>query len=82
MTIVAVVVVRVDVARIEIEVSRVVRVTSVERARPVVAVRAIVVERTIVAVPCGGQKNASSCFGSHLIEMLNGTSYPYIGRRA
>ena len=45
-----VVVVRVHVARIEVEVVRVVRVARVERRRPVVAVRANIVERPIVAV--------------------------------
>ena len=43
-TVVAVVVVPVRVARIEVEVVRVVRVALVERGRPVVAVRARVVE--------------------------------------
>ena len=45
-----VVVVHAVIARIEVEVPRVVRVVRVERTRPVVAVAACVVETTIVAV--------------------------------
>ena len=78
LTVVAVVVVRVDVVRIEVQVTCVVRVVRVERTRPVVAVRTCVVERTIVAIPGSRQENALSCFGSHLMEMQSGTSNPYI----
>ena len=50
--IVPIVVVPVHVAGIEVHVPRVVRVVRVERTRPVVAVAACVVERTVVAVAC------------------------------
>ena len=54
--VVAVVVVHVGVARIEVEVPRVVRVVRVERTRPVVAVRASVVELTVPTVARSGQE--------------------------
>jgi len=54
--VVAVVVVPVLVARIEVEVVRVVRVILVARGRPIVAVRPCVVERRTVAVAGGRQE--------------------------
>ena len=60
-TVVAVVVVHVGVARIEVEVPRVVRVVRVERTRPVVAVAACVVETAIVAVARSGQEETPLC---------------------
>ena len=62
--VVAVVVVRVRVFRIEVEVTRVVRVRLVERRRPVVAVRGLVVEVRAVAVACGGQENGVHLFAA------------------
>ena len=57
LSIVTVVVVPIHVTRIEVQVVRVVRVVRVERTRPVVAVAACVVERTVVAVAgCGKQR--------------------------
>lgn len=50
MTVVAVVVVPIPIARIEVEVVRVVRVVRIERGRPVVAVGAGIVELAIPAV--------------------------------
>ena len=58
--VVAVVVVHVGVARIEVEVPRVVRVVRVERTRPVVAVRASVVELTVPTVARSGQEETPS----------------------
>lgn len=59
MTVVAVVVVPVRVARVEVEVVRVVQVARVECGRPVVAVRPRVVQLAISAVACGGQENVN-----------------------
>ena len=56
MTVVAVVVVHVGVARIEVEVPRVVRVVRVERTRPIVAVAAHIVELIVPAVAGSGQE--------------------------
>lgn len=56
LTVVAVVVVHVGVARIEVEVPRVVRVVRVERTRPVVAVAASVVKLIVPAVASSGQE--------------------------
>lgn len=56
LAVVAVVVVHVVVARVEVEVPRVVRVAGVERTRPVVAVAACVVEAVIVTVAGSGQE--------------------------
>ena len=58
--VVAVVVVHVAIARIEIEVPRVVRVIRVERTRPVVTVRASIVETAFVAVAGGRQEETYS----------------------
>ena len=58
-TVVAVVVVHVGVARIEVEVPRVVRVACVERTRPVVAVVANVVELVVPTVARSGQEETS-----------------------
>ncbi len=63
LTVVAVVPIVVHVARIEVEVPRVVRIRLVERARPVVAVGANVVERRAVAVTGGGEKNPAIRLG-------------------
>lgn len=59
--IVAVVVVHVAIVRIEVEVPSVVRVVGVERARPVVAVGACVVELTVPAVASGRQEEPTLC---------------------
>ena len=74
LTVVAVVVVvRVRTPRIEVEFPRVVRVRRVERRRPVVAVRTLIAERSVVAVACGGKENACCfCGGSLLIPMGEG----------
>ena len=64
-TVVAVVVVPVRIPGVEVQVVRVVRVALVERRRPVVAVRARVVELTIPAVACGGKEETvrpAKCF--------------------
>jgi len=55
--VVAVVVVPIHVARIEVEVVRVVRVARVERRGPVVAVRAGIVEVAIVAIASGREED-------------------------
>ena len=60
LTVVAVVVVPVHVARIEVKVVGVVGVVSIQRARPIVAVRTRVVERASVAVARGGQADNSA----------------------
>ena len=57
--VVAVVVVHVAIARIEVEVPRVVRVVRVERTRPVVAVGPGIVELTVVAVAGSGQEDTT-----------------------
>ena len=54
--VIAVVVVRVVVAAVEVEVVRVVGVGRVARTRPVVAVRAVVVERLPIAVTRGRER--------------------------
>ena len=54
--IVTVVVVPVHIAGIEVHVPRVVRGVRVERTRPIVAVAACIVERTVVAVARGGER--------------------------
>lgn len=59
LTVVAVVV-RVVIARIEVEFPRVVRVVRIERTGPVVAVGACVVETRIVAVPGSRQETTHS----------------------
>ena len=60
MTVVAVVPIGgIDIARIEVAVVRVVRIASVERRRPVVAVRARVVEAAAIAVAGGGEEEAT-----------------------
>ena len=56
LTVVTVVVVPIYVARVEVQVVRVVRVAGVERTGPVVAVGANVVEVRVVAVPRCGKK--------------------------
>lgn len=56
LSVVTVVVVPVHIAGIEVHVVRVVRVVRVERTRPVVAVAACVVERTVVAVARSGER--------------------------
>ena len=55
-TVVAVVVVPVRIPGVEVQVVRVVRVALVERGRPVVAVRARVVELAIPAITSGGKE--------------------------
>lgn len=55
MPVVAVVVVRVHVVRIEVEVVRVVRVVCIERRRPIVAVGTDVVGVVVVAITRGEQ---------------------------
>lgn len=71
--VVAVVVVRVLVFRVEVEVTRVVRVRLVERRRPVVAVRGLVVHVRAVAVACGGQENGVLVFcGGSLLHAMGG----------
>ena len=60
LSIVAVVVVHVVIVRIEVEFPRVVRVVRVERTRPVVAVRASVVELTVPTVARSGQEETPS----------------------
>ena len=55
MSVVPIVVVPVHVARIEVHVVGVVRITRIERTRPVVAVRTSIVETTIVHVTRSGQ---------------------------
>ena len=67
LAVVAVVVVHVDVARIEVEVPCVVRVADVERTRPVVAVAACVVEAAIVTVAGSGQEEYSSMIASAVL---------------
>ena len=62
-TVVAVVVVPIHIGRIEPQVPRVVRVGLVERTRPVVAVRANVVEVSTVAVTGGRKKKSTICVG-------------------
>ena len=57
--VVAVVVVRVDIARIEVEFATVVGIARIERTRPVVAVRACIVERRIIAIARRRQKSTS-----------------------
>lgn len=57
--VVTVVVVHVAIARIEVEVPRVVGIARVERTRPVVAVGTGIVETTIVAVASSGQKDTT-----------------------
>ena len=59
-TVVAVVVVHVGVVRIEVEVPRVVRVASVERTRPVVAVVASIAELVVPTVARSGQEETPS----------------------
>ena len=54
--VVAVVVVPVRIPGVEVQVVRVVRVALVERRRPIVTVRARVVEVRIVAPPSGGKE--------------------------
>ena len=55
--VVAVAVVRVVIAGIEVQVPRAVRMALVERSRPVVAVGACVAEATIVAIAGSGEKD-------------------------
>ena len=55
-SVVTVVVVPVHIAGIEVHVPRVARVVRIERTRPVVAVAACVVERTVVAVARCGER--------------------------
>ena len=57
LTVVAVVGVRVHVPTVEVEVPRVVRVRLVERRRPVVAVRASVVQVVVPAVARSGKES-------------------------
>ena len=54
--VVAVVVVPVHVARVEVQVVGVVRVVRIERTRPIVAVGACVVERRVVAPARSGEE--------------------------
>ena len=58
--VVAVVVVPVDIAGIEVHVPRVVRIIRIERGRPVVAVGTHIVQRGVVPVACGGKKSPSA----------------------
>ena len=61
--VVTVVVVDVVVATVEVEVVRVVAVVGIERTRPVVAVRALIVEVAPVAVARSRENaNDSTCF--------------------
>jgi len=68
LTVVAVVVVRVVIAGIEVEVPGVVRIVRIERTGPIVAVTAHIVEVRIVTIT-GGRKETTeiSYYGSHLI---------------
>lgn len=56
LTVVTVVVVRVGIARIEVEVATVSGIARIKRRRPVVAVRALIVERSAIPVARGGQE--------------------------
>jgi len=57
LTVVAVVVVRVDIVRIEVQVVGVVRIVGVRRRRPIVAVTTPIVETGAIAVASSGQTN-------------------------
>ena len=70
-TVVAVVAEHVDVARIEEQVPRVVRVVRAERALPVAAVRTSVAERTIEAIPCSGQEYGVAVFFARNLAAIN-----------
>lgn len=61
LTVVTVVVVRVGIARIEVEVATVSGIARIKRRRPVVAVRALIVERSAIPVARGGQKRPTVC---------------------
>ena len=84
--IVPIVVVPVHVAGIEVHVPRVVRVVRVERTRPVVAVAACVVERTVVAVACcwkqresrGGRYCVSGTILFKAKGMLHASQLPHL----
>lgn len=71
--VVAVVVVRIDVSIVEVQVPRVVRVVRVERRRPVVAVRTLIVETRFVAVARRRQEKPREN-DSPLIPMASGVS--------
>ena len=71
LTVVAVVVVPVGVARVEVEVVGVVRVVWVLRRRPVVAVLTSVVEVAVPAVASSGH-SCQTCGSSLLILMVGG----------
>ena len=71
MTVVAVVVVPVGVARIEVEVVGVVRVVRVLSGRPIVSVLTSVVEVAVPAVASSGQ-SCKTCGSSLLILMVGG----------
>ena len=73
LTVVAVVVVRIDVSIVEVQVPRVVRVVRVERRRPVVAVRTLIVETRFVAVARRRQEKPREN-DSPLIPMASGVS--------
>lgn len=76
LTVVAVVVVRVRAIRIEVEVVGVVRVRRVLRRRPVVAVRAGIVEVGVVAIP--GSRHSQKAYSSLLILMIGGVPYFFV----
>ena len=57
LAVVAVVVVPIHVARVEVQVVGVVRVVRVERPRPIVAPRTSIVERRVVAIPRSREEN-------------------------
>lgn len=71
--VVAVVVVRIDVSIVEVQVPRVVRVVRIERRRPVVAVRTLIVETRFVAVARRRQEKPREN-DSPLIPMASGVS--------
>lgn len=73
LTVVAVVVVRIDVSIVEVQVPRVVRVVRIERRRPVVAVRTLIVETRFVAVARRRQEKPREN-DSPLIPMASGVS--------
>lgn len=68
LTIVAVVVVPVHIARIEVQVVSVVRVARIKRTTPVVAVRTRIIQTRIVAIARSWQENVQKIYENHLFR--------------